>query len=58
LLPVAVLAVLHDIRACTARAFIDNHFSDHASLYHQLALNYYQRDKAKGLESRVLLLVI
>jgi hypothetical protein len=42
LFPVAILAVLHDIRACTTRAFIDNHFSDHAPLYHQLALNYYQ----------------
>jgi 3',5'-cyclic AMP phosphodiesterase CpdA len=42
LFPVAILAVLHDVCTATARAFIDNHFSDHAPLYHQLALNHYR----------------
>jgi hypothetical protein len=41
LFPLTVLAVLEDVRAATTRAFIDNHFSDHASLYHQLAFNHY-----------------
>jgi hypothetical protein len=42
LVPVAILAILDNVRAATTRAFIGDKLSDHTSVYHQLALNHYQ----------------